>query len=83
MATIFTTDPTAKVRIDRYGVATATNGVEVPEAVAVELETTYKHRALLRIVRDEPAALPALAPLAAAPVEPEAEPAPRKPRRQE
>jgi hypothetical protein len=78
MATIYGTDDTAKIRIGEYGVATKTAGVEVPDAVAAELEATYKNPGLLRIVRDERVDLPALP----APAEPEPAPAPKR-RRQE
>jgi hypothetical protein len=58
MPTVYTTDPTAAVRIGAYGVATKTVGVQVPEAVALELESyTHPRRpGLLLIIRDEPVA---------------------------
>lgn len=79
MATIYTTDDGAKVRIGEYGIATTTRGVEVPEAVADELVRTYKHPWLLRIVSSAPVDLPALPPAASEP-EPAA---PKKRGRQE
>lgn len=84
MATIFCTDEHARVRIGAFGVASKTVGVEVPDAVAAEIEATYKNPGLLLIVRDEPvapAALPAPAP--EPPAAPEPEPAPARRRRQE
>jgi hypothetical protein len=83
MPTIFTTDATARIRIGEYGVAHGAVGVEVPEAVADEVERTYKHPGLLRIDRGAPIEPLALAAPAEPVVDAEPEPAPARKRRQE